>query len=324
MAKPRFSNTDALKLFMTCCPEIFKNDEMEIFHKFFCPISIIEADVKEYIIDEYDSVELLILRLYSSGLRNPHTINSLTGIDINMIDKILKTEKYTYGHINPSSGELTMAGKQTLADNNDIENLFKHALYDVKRELQADALTGTIIRSEAEISKNRMSTFSDRIKPNVLPLEAVKIDSELECEIKERLQQYINEGYFSEGNTINDIGNLRTKEIRYREAYFVKLKEFKYPFVAISYFEKAGKVIAPIAISATDALKIEYSKRSKEYLIRADQYFEYLRSNKDLFDNCPELDDEIIRLILETDEDSDDVEVTVEELIDDIDEIEND
>ena len=63
MVKAAFSNEDALKLFMLCCPEIFRNNEIEIFHRFFCPISFIEADVKEYIIDEYDSVELLILRL---------------------------------------------------------------------------------------------------------------------------------------------------------------------------------------------------------------------------------------------------------------------
>ncbi len=306
MVKAAFSNEDALKLFMLCCPEIFRNNEIEIFHRFFCPISFIEADVKEYIIDEYDSVELLILRLYAAGIRNADTIHELTGIDVHMIKKLLHAEVYTYGHINPVDGELTNAGKQTIEDNHDINNLFQHALYNVKRELQADALTGTIIRAEAEIPKDRMVPFSDSIEPNILPLEAEKIDEELESEIKERLELYIKEGYLTDGNTLHEIGNLRTREIRYRMVYFVKMKGFRFPFLAMYYLaqrdKKTVRVITPIAIAKEDATKIEYEKRMQEYLVRDNQCFTYLASFSDQFVNCPELSEESIKEIFETEE----------------------
>ena len=302
MSEISLTNNDDLKLFRTCCPEMFEENDVDIFRKFFCPISIIEADVKEYIVDEYDSVELLVLRLCSAGIRDINIINELTGIDIHMLDKVLKTEIYTYGHINPNTGERTEAGKQTLEDNKDIEKLFQHALYDVKREIQADSLTGTIIRAEAEQPKEKMVTFSDRINPNILPLEAVVIDSELEKEITERLQMYIKEGYLTDGNTINEIGNLRSKEIRYRAAFFVKMRKFEYPFIAISYFEKKEekweKYIIPIAIAKSDSIKFDYPKRNKEYLVREDRYFEYLLEKKELFDNEVKLTEDAIREII--------------------------
>lgn len=302
MAKASLTTEDALKLLKKCCPEIFENNEVEIFCQFFCPISIIEADVKEYIIDEYDSVELLVLRLYSQGIRDVNIIENLTGIDIHMLEKILKTEIYTYGHINPNTGELTEAGKQTLDDNNDIEKLFQHALYDVKRELQADSLTGTIIKAGAELVKEKMVTYSDSIQPNILPQEAVVIDSELEKEIQERLEKYIKDGYLSDGNTIKKIGNLRSKEIRYRVSYFVKMKNFKYPFVAIwfsgSNEVKSERVVLPVAVARSDAERFDYSKRINEYLVREDAYFDYLSEKIDIFHDCSEMNAEMLDFLL--------------------------
>ena len=140
------------------------------------------------------------------------------------------------GHIDPKTKELTEAGRQTLEDNVDIENLFQHALYNVKREIQADSITGTIIRYEAEELKERMAIFSDNITPNIFPRSSVTIDEELEREIQERLWQYLKEGYFNEGDTISDIENIRTRETRYRRSYFVQMKGFQYPFIAIMYY----------------------------------------------------------------------------------------
>lgn len=310
---------DNLKLLMKCCPELFKNGNAVIFQHFLCPISIIDADVKEYVVDEYDSVELLILRLYDVGLRSPADITELTGIDRSMVEKLLFLEKNTYGHINPDTGELTSAGKVTLQENTDIENLFQHALYDVKRELQVDALTGTLIKAEAEILKSKMVNFSDSIKPNILPKDSVVIDEELNREIHERLQFYIDEGYFSEGNTINGISNMNTKEIKYRDAYYVVLEEFKYPFIAISYDRgdkgKKEKIVAPIAISESDYKKVDKDKSKCMFLVRADENFEYLNKYRNEFELCPEMDEDLLKRILSDENDFEEVDIDITDVV---------
>ena len=296
-----------LDIFMTCCPELFRDNEIVLFRKFFCPISIIEADVKEYIVDEYESVELLTLRLYSAGIKDTQTMSKLTGIDVNMIEKLLKTEVYTYNHINPATGELTPAGKQTLEDNKDTDNIYQHALYNVKREIQADALTGTIIRYEAEISKDQMFPFSDDYIPFMHPLDCEEIDAELEREIRERLQKYIEEGFFSEGNTINDIGELKTREIRYREVYYVKMEKFEYPFLALSYLvtKENGpeNVIFPIALAKSDFDSMDCDANNEKYLVRDDEAFYHLYNCMDLFEECDEFDEDIADEFKDIDDD---------------------
>ncbi len=270
-----------LKLIRTACPYLpLSDDEIEIFQHFYCPISIVEADVKEYVIDEYDSVELLVLRLYDAGVQTTEQISNLTGIDENMVTKIMMTEKYTFGHIHPVTGEITTAGRATLDDNTDVNNLFQHALYSVKREMQVDAITGTLIKANAEKNKTRMASFNDRMVPFISPREYVEIDEELIREIRERLQLYIDNGYFSDGNTINRIDNIRTKEVRYRDAYFVKLKSFEFPFIALPYFyreeDTVKKVVEPICLACTDFQKIRENDGALSCLVREDSYFNYL------------------------------------------------
>ena len=314
---------DNLKLLMKSCPELFINRNVVIFQHFLCPISIVDADVKEYVIDEYDSVELLVLRLYDAGLRNSAEITSLTGIDQNMVKKLLFTEEYTYGHINPNTGELTNAGISTLRDNTDINNLFQHALYNVKRELQVDALTGTLVSAEAEVLKSKMVNYSDSIILNVLPKEAVKIDVELNREIHERLQFYIDKGYFSEGNTINAICKMYTKEIKYRDAYYTVIEGFKYPFIAIVYEKridgKYEKVVAPIAISQDDFNRIKPSIAKLKYLVRADRNFDYLNNYRNEFESRAEINEDMLRKILSDQNDEGDVKIDItDDIIEDM------
>lgn len=310
-----------LEVFMTSCPELFKQGKIKIFQSFFCPISIVEADVKEYVIDEYESVEFLILRLYEAGLHDPLSITNLTGIDVNMVKKLLFAETYTYNHINPDTGELTFAGQNTLKDNLDIDNLFQYALYDVKRELQVDSLTGSLIRADAEIPKGKMIYYNDAIKPNVLPKESVIIDKTLEAEIQTRLQLYINEGYFSDGNTINSIGEMHTREIKYRRAYYATFENFYYPMIVISYFKVTDgttkKVLCPIAIAESDFMKLGMDRTKCAYLIRSDENFEYILKYQAEFEQCPEVDEYEIKRLLEIEYNDNNIQHFFDETIDD-------
>jgi len=295
-----------LDLLKKSCPELFKLGDVELFQMFYCPISIVVADVKEYIVDEYDSVELLVLRLFSAGLKSVEDICALTGIDDALVRKLLYAEMYTYGHIDPETEELTQAGIETLMMNQDPANLFQHALYDVKRELQVDAVTGTLIRANAEIFKRRMFPLRDTLKPYILPLDAVVIDETLEREIRERLDLYIKKGILAEGNTVKSIGRFSSKEVRYRTAYCVLMENFDYPFIAIKFFQRnesgSKEVVMPIAIAESDFAKLGISMDECGYIVRADEYFDYLKDSIDSIVMSQETSEEEL-LVSEKDED---------------------
>lgn len=275
---------NSLICFKESCPYLFRDRDAKIFQPFMCPIAIIDADVDEYIIDEYDSVELLFLRLYYAGIRTVEKMSALTGIDGEMLKKIQTVETFSYGHINSKNGEVTQAGLDTLEDNTDMENLFQHALYQVKRELQVDALTGSLIRAEAERRKDWMMNYSDEIQPHLLPKESTVIDVLLESEINKRLEQYINKGLLEDGKSIKTIRNLRTKELKYRDAFYVWMQGFKFPFIAISYYryESGNKkrMITPVSISETDKKLLD--TEDMEIISRPNENYNHLRSYKNV------------------------------------------
>lgn len=275
------TRAEALKLFSTQCEDIAsQGGKIECFVPFECPISIVDADVKEYVIDEYDTVELFVLRLYDGGIRTSAEISDLTGISASLIDKILRTEMLVYGHIDPNTGAVTDAGKETIAMNVQNENAVQQALYSSKRELQVDALTGTLIKAGRELLKHKMDYFDEESEYVCVPLSSVQIDNELSREIEERLQFYMDNDYMKKDTSIDRIEGFTAKELKYRNAFYVKMEYLPHPFILISWYSYKEQYIAPIAISQSDS---KILNESEKYLVRRDSCFEHLMGFKAKF-----------------------------------------
>lgn len=272
-----------LKNFREGCPELFDNNrDVVIFKDFMCPISILEATVKEFVVDEYESAELVVLRLYDAGVKTYDSISALTGINTSLVKKLLESEMYSYGHIDPITLELTQAGIQTLKDNIDNNNVYQHALYEVKRKIQFEALTGTVIKPEAEKSSIQMKNYSEKMNPVLFPKGQITVDEELLSELNRNLKYYVDHNYLKDGNTIESFSTPKSREVKYREAYFVKMNGLKYPFIILPYYKnqkvKKKKILEPTAISLSDSKIIKYDKESgkRKYLVRDNYNFDYL------------------------------------------------
>ena len=267
------------KLLKNTCPELFPNlEDFETFVEFWCPVSLVEADVKEVVIDEYESVELLVLRLFNANIKDPSVLSQLTGIDEGLIQEIILSE-ITYGHID-KLGNIQPIGLKTLEANIDSDKVIQHALYDVKREIQIEALTGTVIKPKAELPLNHLKYYNERVQPNILPEQTVVIDHFLAKEIQDNLQTYVDKSYLGDSNTIGAIKNLHTKEIMYRKSFFVKIQGFNFPFVAIPYTQyvnhKPVRRIEPTAISSSDFYRLNLDRNTTSYIERNDINFELL------------------------------------------------
>lgn len=261
------------------------------FHTFLCPVAMAEAMVKEHIIEDYDSLELLVLRLYDIGFRDVRSIASLSGMKDAMIERALNNEINVYHHIDIETGEITDMGRQTLHENENGKQI-SHIMYDTPRRLQIEAATGTVIPAYLEENNMKyLKAILEERADGVVPRESVAYDEELRKEINERLLEYKHMDILNEGDTITSIETLHTTQIYYRWAYLARFEGMKYPMIVmqgnksiskvnantIKKGEYGKKVVVPLAVSVTDAAYLRNNQMSfEDVIVRRDDVFDYL------------------------------------------------
>jgi hypothetical protein len=275
------------------CPEFIRAGAFSVMEPFWCPIALVDIEVKETVVEEYSSVELLILRLCFYGIRSADEIGDITGLDRDMVLKILQTEMLTYNHID-SEGNLTEVGLETLRKNegkNADEIVEQTALYIVRREIQVEAATGMVLKAGMELPKSSMQNAD--AKWTIPPREKIEIDDIVQKDINSRLMEYERKGYISKDDAVYEITNAVTTDIRYRDAFFVKPDHFKYPFIALPYSKfgenkKRKKCIEPLAVSRTDFNCLEIEEEKAVYAVRDDLFFKGLANYVHVFETMRE------------------------------------
>lgn len=295
MATMKEKREEALELFLK---ENEGSDlELEFFHSFLCPVALAEAMVREHIVEDYDALELLILRLYDVGFRDAETLASLSGMKLAMVERALNNEIFVYNHIDSYTGKITEIGRQTLKEN-ESDELENHVMYLTPRRFQIEAVTGTVIPSYLEEKTVHMKPVFEEWFDGIVPQESVEQDEELKNEINERLKEYKHLDILNEGDTIRSIEELRTTQIYYRWAYLSRFKGMKFPMIVLRGYKslekvnigsrKKGKygkhVVIPLSISKTDAEFLRQHGISFDgTIVREDHLFEYLYNSVGTF-----------------------------------------
>ena len=271
--------------------------EIEFFHSFLCPVALVEAMVREHIVEDYDALELLVLRLYDVGFRDVDTLASLSGMKPAMIERALNNEIFVYCHIDSDTGEITEIGRQTLKEN-ESDELENHVMYLTPRRFQVEAVTGTVIPSYLEEKTDYMKPVLEERYDGIVPQESIEQDDELKREINERLKEYKHLDILNEGDTICSVEELTTSHILYRWAFLTRYKGMKFPMIALRGYKSIEKmnvksrkkgsygkhVVIPLSIARTDAIFLNQHGISFEgTIIREDHLFEYLYNSVGAF-----------------------------------------
>lgn len=276
------------------------------FHTFLCPVAFAEAMVKEHIVEDYDALELLVLRLYNAGFRTVKEMASLSGMKEVMIERALNNEINVYHHIDPEIGDLTDMGKKTFIEN-EINNSVNHISYTTPRRLQIEAVTGTVVPAYLEENNIKfLKTVLEEKADGVVPRESVIFDEELKREINDRLAEYKHMDILNEGDTIVGIESINTSQLYYRWAYLAKFEGMKYPMIvmqgkktvekvnseSIKKKDYGKRVAVPLAISRSDSILLDQNGMSfDDVLIRDDDSFKYLSDKIENFKFHEEQDD---------------------------------
>lgn len=260
------------------------------FHTFLCPVAMAEVMVKEHIVEDFDALELLVLRLYDAGFHTAQSIAALSGMKEVMVERALNNEVMVYHHIDNETGSITDMGRKTLEENEN-GNAVSHTIYDTPRRMQIEAATGTVIPGYLETDVKWMKQILEEKADGVVPVQTVDFDEELRTEINNRLLEYKHMDILNEGETIVGIEKLHTTQIFYRWANLAKFEGMTYPMIIMQGYKSidkmnAGsiksknygeKVAVPLSISETDD---EFLRKNgicfDDVLVRKDSAFEYL------------------------------------------------
>ena len=290
------------------------------FFPFYCPVAVADAMVEEHIVEDYDVLELLVLRLLAAGLHDIGMLARLSGMPESIIERALQNEEMVYRHVD-ENWNLTEMGRITLEQNSvpragqpaeedpdgESAKSVNHVIYKTPRTLQIEAVTGTVIPGYMETRPDNMPDSrefgsGDRV---IMPKESVEQDEELRREINERLEEYQKLDILKAGDTVLRVLELQSRDIRYRASYLVMMEGMRYPMIVMRGFKSVDKAnrgslgkgafgqqeIRPLALSATDSAYLKGMGVSVEDIyVREDSVFQYLRTEAERL--CAEEDAE--------------------------------
>ncbi len=290
----------ALDIFQRTFPELFELGKLNIFHFFYCPISVALVDADEYIREEYESLELLILKLYDAGLTTVDAISTVTGLDKNLIAKTIELLKKAYRHI--ANDQITELGRLSINEG------IKHVIYEVKREIQFEAITGTVLDREIEQRKDKLLKGLDPRYSRPLPINTVEMDVEVTKDINKRLDEYKNLEKSVFDKNIKSVRKVTTNMLRYTSGYAVSFDFLPDPFIILrgrsfSKTEKRSVLMwKPTAISQDNAQVLqERNVDILSYNVRGNHYFDYLKKTIYEF-SIDDEEDNIIQKLVEEDD----------------------
>lgn len=275
MAEADYKKED-LSNFQKCCPELFKAGRLKYMSLFYCPISVANVEALEYTRAEFESLELLILKLYDAGLHTSEAINQVTALDKKLIAKMIALEENAYKHI--KDGKVTELGQMSINEG------INHVIYEVVKEIQFDAVTGSILRRELEQRKDKLFKGTVFKADLAVPQKIIEVDEKVKNDITERLDQYKQPEVGILDKNIKEIIDVKTSTLRYTRAYAVEFEKLKDPMIILKgrIFNKESKITVivwkPVSISLSNCNYLKSINCDvSSYIVRDDVHFEYLK-----------------------------------------------
>lgn len=246
---------------------------IERFVPIQCPIVSVLVDAKESVRENYDQLQFVILRLYSSGFKSADAISKMTGLDVHSVESYLQIEEDIYGHIH--NGKLTETGLDS------IEHSCNVRTYNIKRDVKVEGITAAILDSEHERRNCNFKSISSQM-PFIEPV--AEVDKKVNTEIKINIETYVSNELHPLWHAvlgINDVEAISTRASTY--AFMVKLKHLPDPFILLyaykSNLANLPNYYKPTGLSARNYSALGSPDSIKPWCqIRDNNYYNYLNS----------------------------------------------
>ncbi len=211
-----------------------KTTDIEAFAPVYYPIAIIEMDFDEQSFEDFDSIQLCVLKFIRAGITDSYIISNSMGINSqSYIDNVVQLLK-NFGHI--SDNKITDLGMSSLKEEKKI------TLTRVKQLFQLDALNGNLLKIEENLISSSLFSSSETFSGighmdylNGLPTDYV--ERQIRSVGFDHFKKYRSSILNTNVQTIHDI---TCKEVQYSKCYLMKLQSVSTPVVFAKRFNADG------------------------------------------------------------------------------------
>lgn len=190
--------------------------DIELFAPIYYPIAILEMNLDEVTFEDFEAVQLAILRFVSLRQADPTIISDLMGLSSSYVAKVLNLLE-VYGHVNDNG--ITALGIKSLKEE---KKIIKSKVW---QKFQVDALNGQLITINKTVLEN---TLNDKNETEIIIghlnyLDRISVES-----INEQLQNqdysnFIKNKYGILNRNVLGINDAKCIEVKYAKCYMLKL-----------------------------------------------------------------------------------------------------
>lgn len=193
--------------------------DVDAFIPVYFPIALVEIDTVEESFEDFEVIELTVLKLVSLGVETSHEISELLAIDEKYVKRVLKL-LIGYGHI--KNNKITEIGLRSLERGQKIEKKAGKQIF------QVNALNGTIMKFEDVISERQLddrehTRFRVAHMMNMMGVKTQSLIDQLKT--GDNYMNFVNSG---KNEIVNLVGiqDIQLKEKQYAYSYILKIKGY--------------------------------------------------------------------------------------------------
>lgn len=210
--------------------------DVQHFAPIYYPIAIMEMQLEEQTFEDFETVQLTILRLVSLGITDHKVIAQTLGLSPNYVFKVMRLLN-GYGHI--SGNKLSPLGQQSL------EQEKKIVTTETRQKFQVDALNGTLLKVGQIVTETALSDKSEtvRIIGHLNYMDGISADT-----LRRQLsggngQDYLHQKSGILHTNVTAVKEARCIHIQYAKCYLLKLRNLEQPIIFGKRYDRGKKDI---------------------------------------------------------------------------------
>ena len=233
------TGSDAMTALADICARYpaIKPCNIELFAPVYYPIAMVELRLAEQTFEDFETVQLTILRLVALGMHDAGIIGKTLGLSTSYVRKVLRLLQ-GYGHLNQQG--LTQLGADSLKQQQKI------VINETVQTFQMDALNGTLLKVEQVVAENSLSELADThfLMGHLSHLEGISEQTLRDQLMGQGGNAFIHRDKGILHANVTGIRDARCAGVRYARAYMLKLAGQSLPIVLTKRYNKAQKELS--------------------------------------------------------------------------------
>lgn len=210
--------------------------QIEMFSPIYYPIAMVEMNLDEMTFEDFETVQLTVLKLISLGQLEEEVLADLLGLSVGYISRV-KHLLRGYGHI--EDDKLTELGQESLLEEKKITRS------QVWQKFQVDGLNGSLIRMSELVADNSLNDKDETrfIIGHLDYLDGIKSE-EIEAQIEEGdYSDFIRQKTGILNTNVLAINDVECTEVKYAVCFLMKLKGVERPVIFAKRYNEEKKEV---------------------------------------------------------------------------------